>query len=87
MPETCVALQNAIATGDFATARAINARVDVLQRTLFAEPNPGPAKALLSMMGLCSDRMRLPLLSPAHATLDALRVAAVALDLFSGAPA
>lgn len=87
MPATCVALQNAMAAGDFATARAINARVDVLQRTLFAEPNPGPAKAVLAMMGLCADTMRLPLLSPADDTLAALRDAAEALGLVSGDPA
>jgi 4-hydroxy-tetrahydrodipicolinate synthase len=86
MPATCVALQKAIASGDFATARAINDRVDGLQRTLFKEPNPGPAKAVLAMMGLCRDTMRLPLLSPAEPTLTALEAACEALDLLSGKP-
>jgi 4-hydroxy-tetrahydrodipicolinate synthase len=86
MPATCVALQAAMASGDFAAARAINAQVDVLQRALFAEPNPGPAKAVLAMMGLCSPAMRLPLLAPAPATLEALRSAAVALNLLDRDP-
>ena len=33
-----------------------------LYHACFVESNPIPAKAALSLMGLCSDEMRLPLL-------------------------
>jgi 4-hydroxy-tetrahydrodipicolinate synthase len=75
MPEACVAMQKAIAAGDFATARAINAKVDVLQRALFNEPNPGPAKTALAMMGLCQPDMRLPLLTPTPETAATIEAA------------
>lgn len=48
-------------SGDIARARSIQLDILPLCRLLFAEVNPIPVKAALSMMGLCSDEMRLPL--------------------------
>jgi 4-hydroxy-tetrahydrodipicolinate synthase len=81
VPELCVAMQTAIAAGDFATAGAINDRVDGLQRVLFAEPNPAPVKAALAMMGLCAADLRLPLVETTPATQAAVRAALAALDV------
>jgi 4-hydroxy-tetrahydrodipicolinate synthase len=45
MHELCMA---ALA-GDWATATAINDRLDILHRSLFVESNPIPARALYEM--------------------------------------
>jgi 4-hydroxy-tetrahydrodipicolinate synthase len=73
MPAEAARLQTLIAEGDFASARDLNLRLDALQRALFLEPNPAPAKAALRMMGLCGDDVRLPLTSATEATRAALR--------------
>ena len=53
-----------------------------LNKALFAEPNPAPAKALLASMGLIeTDMLRLPMLPVSEATRTRLRVDAEALGL------
>jgi len=51
----------ACACGDFPTARRLHYAMLGLIRALFLETNPIPVKAALSMMGLCRDELRLPL--------------------------
>jgi 4-hydroxy-tetrahydrodipicolinate synthase len=67
--------------GDRDTATAINARMDVLHRTLFVESNPIPVKWALHEMGLIPAGIRLPLTplaSEYHETVrQALRQAGV----------
>lgn len=71
------AMQEATLAGDYATARALNDRMSRLHRALFLHPSPAPAKRCLSLMGLCSDEVRLPL-TPPPASLDAELRAAMA---------
>ena len=47
--------------GDRDVAKAINARLDVLHRTLFVESNPIPVKWALYEMGMIPMGIRLPL--------------------------
>ncbi|KAF0110073.1 MAG: dihydrodipicolinate synthase [Hyphomonadaceae bacterium] len=56
-------MQNHLAEGDFEAARAINTRLDPLQRALFIEPNPVPVKYVLAQMGMISPEVRLPLVA------------------------
>ncbi|MBQ7314447.1 MAG: 4-hydroxy-tetrahydrodipicolinate synthase [Clostridia bacterium] len=44
-----------------------------LIRSLFLETNPTPVKAMLSMMGLCTPDVRLPLTVPTEATMQVLQ--------------
>jgi 4-hydroxy-tetrahydrodipicolinate synthase len=69
MHEMCAA---AIA-GDSASAGMIDARLSLLHKNLFIEPNPIPAKWALEAMGRIGGGIRLPLvpMSPEHA--DVLR--------------
>jgi len=46
---------------DRQTAEAINTKLDVLHKNLFAESNPIPVKWALSEMGMISEGIRLPL--------------------------
>ena len=52
---------SAALAGDRDTAQAINARLDVLHRTLFVESNPIPVKWALHEMGMIPAGIRLPL--------------------------
>lgn len=61
-PEQMKALTQAVAASDLKEAIRLNNRLMPLYHACFVESNPIPAKAALSLMGLCSDEMRLPLL-------------------------
>lgn len=61
-PDLCAQMQAATLKGDFATARAINDRLASLHTTLFCEPSPAPIKYACSLLGLCTDEVRLPLM-------------------------
>ncbi len=61
-PALCAQMQEAALRGDFAAARAINDKLATLHRVLFCEPSPAPVKYACSLLGLCTDEVRLPLL-------------------------
>lgn len=61
VPREMADLAAAALAGDFAKARAIQARLFSLMRTCFTEINPVPLKHALSLLGLCRDELRLPL--------------------------
>lgn len=54
-------LVHAAAAGDFARAEAIHRRFSRLYRLMFAEGNPAGIKCALSLLGLCRNVLRLPL--------------------------
>ncbi len=68
LPAESAASVAAALGGDFAAARAQHFRMIPLMRALFAETNPIPVKAAMSMLGYCSDELRLPLLPAGEAT-------------------
>jgi len=57
---------------DWPTARALNARYFALMQANFLEPNPAPIKAVLALLGRCSDAVRLPMMPVSAATLSKL---------------
>jgi len=59
--------------GDWDNARRLHYRLLPLIRALFLETNPIPVKAAVSMMGLCRDELRLPLLPMSDAPRAKLR--------------
>lgn len=60
-PEAMVAMHEAAAAGDYATARDWQDRLIGLHKALFLDNSPAPTKYALSRLGLCSEEMRLPL--------------------------
>ena len=62
-PEQCAKMQEATLRGDYAEARRINDTLARLHRAMFLEASPAPAKYALSLLGLCSDEVRLPLVT------------------------
>jgi 4-hydroxy-tetrahydrodipicolinate synthase len=60
-PKLCAQMQEATLRGDYAEARRINDTLARLHRAMFLEASPAPAKYALSLLGLCADELRLPL--------------------------
>ncbi len=75
MPKEVSQIQAFLKAGDFAKARELNAKVDNLQRALFIEPNPVPAKFVMAELGLCEPDVRLPLVELSDASKKTLREA------------
>jgi len=55
-------------SGDFTAARAVHNRLFPLMQINFVEANPIPVKAAMAMMGLLTERYRLPLVPPSDAS-------------------
>ena len=64
---------NALLEGDFERGRELHYDLLPLCRALFVETNPIPVKTAASILGLCSDEMRLPMIPLAGDNLDHLR--------------
>ncbi len=62
-PRQCADLHEAWQRGDLATVSRINDRLMPLHEALFVEASPGPVKFGASVLGLCENRVRLPLVS------------------------
>lgn len=67
-PKQMKALTRAVAASDLKEAIRLNNSLMPLYHACFVESNPIPAKAALSLMGLCRDEMRLPLLTATEST-------------------
>lgn len=72
-PALCAEMQQASLAGDYQKAIALQDRLAPLHDVLFKDTSPGPVKYALSLMGLCSDELRLPLTSPPEAVKTRLR--------------
>jgi len=59
--------------GDFAAARQMHHRLVPLMLGNFIESNPGPVKYAMSVMGLCEESFRLPMVSPRPASQEKIR--------------
>lgn len=67
-PKQMKALTRAVAASDLKEAIRLNNILMPLYHACFVESNPISAKAALSLMGLCRDEMRLPLLPATEGT-------------------
>lgn len=68
VPAEIACMIRAALRNEWALAREIERKYWQLFEANFWESNPGPVKTVLSLMGRCSDRMRLPLVPPAANT-------------------
>ena len=69
-PADVSAMTRAALEGRWEDARAIDAGLKPLYKACFIETSPIPAKGALSLMGLCTKEMRLPLVEASQSTLD-----------------
>lgn len=61
-PQLCSQMQAACAEGDYAKALQIHDKLLPLHRAMFLEPSPAGAKYAASLLGLCGEQVRLPIL-------------------------
>src|SRR5437660_7181527 len=76
-PRLCAEFQDACLRGDFAAALKLQDKLMPLHTALFIETNPAPAKYALSVLGKCSDIVRLPMVPLAERSKTAVRDAMV----------
>lgn len=67
--------------GDFAAARALHERLMPLHEGLFCEPSPAPAKFAASLLGLCHNELRAPMMPLTDAGQAKVRDAMIAAGL------
>jgi 4-hydroxy-tetrahydrodipicolinate synthase len=87
-PADMARLVELVETADLAAARAAHHRLLPLMQVNFVEANPIPVKAAMAMMGLLTERYRLPLVppaDPARARIAAVLTAAGLLEARSSA--
>lgn len=60
-PALCAEMQEACQAGDFGKALSIQDRLAPLHKALFAEPSPCGVKYAASLLGLCEETARLPI--------------------------
>jgi len=75
-PKLCAEFQAAMLAGDYAKALEYQDKLLPLHRAMFMEPSPAPAKYACSLLGLCTDTVRLPLM-PASETARAVLASVV----------
>lgn len=68
VPDMMASLVKTVNDSDLQKAISLNNKLVPLYHACFAESNPIPVKAALSLMGLCSDEMRLPLIPASEST-------------------
>jgi 4-hydroxy-tetrahydrodipicolinate synthase len=74
-PKLCAEFQNACMRGDFAAALAIQDRLMPLHDAMFCESSPAPVKYAVSLLGHCSDAVRLPIVAASDAARARIRAA------------
>jgi 4-hydroxy-tetrahydrodipicolinate synthase len=61
-PKLCADFQNACTQGAFDTALQIQDKLIGLHDAMFCEPSPAPVKYACSLLGICTDEVRLPMM-------------------------
>jgi 4-hydroxy-tetrahydrodipicolinate synthase len=80
-PALCSAMQTACTNGDYATAGEIQDRLMPLHTALFAEPSPAGVKYAASLLRLCDEHCRLPIVPLSSRSKSAISDALTILDL------
>ncbi len=80
-PALCAAMQEATLKGDYKTALDFQDRLAPLHHALFSDASPGPTKYALSLLGLCTTEVRLPMVPASDAAKANVRAALKGLDL------
>lgn len=61
-PKLCSQIQDATLQGAFDTARKLDEKLAELHKAMFMEPSPAPAKYACSLLGHCTEEVRLPII-------------------------
>ncbi len=76
-PKLCAQFQNACLSGDFARALELQDKLAPLHDAMFCEASPAPAKYAVSVLGHCTDEVRLPIVAASESARVRIREAMV----------
>lgn len=82
-PRLCADMHQAWQKGDLKAAMRINETLMPLHDALFCETSPAPVKYGASLLGLCSDEVRLPLVPASETARQRVREAMTAAGLLN----
>jgi 4-hydroxy-tetrahydrodipicolinate synthase len=80
-PRLCSEFQEACMRGDFVAARALQDKLMPLHDALFCEPSPAPVKYAASLLGLCHNEVRAPMMPLTKGGQEKVRDAMIAAGL------
>jgi 4-hydroxy-tetrahydrodipicolinate synthase len=80
-PRLCAQFQEACMQGAFETARELHERLMPLHEALFCEPSPAPVKYAASLLGLCRNEVRSPMMPLTEAGQGTVREAMIQVGL------
>lgn len=81
VPELCAEMQSACQRGDFTHAIAIQHKLTPLHEALFLEPSPAGIKYACARRQLCTETVRLPMVTISQSTKAAIDAALERLDI------
>jgi 4-hydroxy-tetrahydrodipicolinate synthase len=73
LPKLVGDLQRATSQNKYAEALAIQDQLTEFHATMFCETNPIPVKYACSLLGYCTDEIRLPLIMPSKENRDRIK--------------
>jgi 4-hydroxy-tetrahydrodipicolinate synthase len=82
-PRMCSEFQAACGRGDYAAALQLQDKLHMLHVNLFVETSPAPVKYAMSLIGKCSDEVRLPMVPASDKARAAVREAMVHAGLIN----
>jgi 4-hydroxy-tetrahydrodipicolinate synthase len=82
-PRMCADMQRAWREGDIALCMDLQDRLMPVHKAMFCETSPGPVKYAASLLGKCSDEVRLPMVEIADSSKKAVREALVGAGLLN----
>lgn len=80
-PALCAKMQGLLQQGKFAEALEIQLKLLPLHDAMFCEPSPAPAKYAASLLGICGEEIRLPLMPATDAARKRIKDAMTSLGL------
>ncbi len=80
-PGICADMQSATMEGDFERALSLQDRLAPLHHALFCDASPGPVKYAMSLLGLCAEEVRLPMVAANEEAKANVRAAMQELEL------
>lgn len=80
-PKLCFELQQACLQGDYVKAQAVHEKLVPLHQSLFVEPSPAGIKYAMSLIGLCQEDVRLPIVPLQTENKERIKAAMQALNL------
>jgi 4-hydroxy-tetrahydrodipicolinate synthase len=81
-PKLCADFQNACLQGAWDTALVLQEKLMPLHDAMFLEPSPAPVKYAGSLLGICTDEVRLPLVVASDAARARVREAMSSLGFW-----